>query len=195
MIDRKLFFDSVRASLFAGKLSQGQVDGITLILNAWEAGQYCDDRQLAYMLATVYHETAKTMQPIAEIGKGRGREYGRHVKQSGKAYPARMPLYYGRGFVQLTWYENYEKAGKTLGHDLLNDPDLALNPVIATAILIRGMLDGWVTGKRLSDYFNGSKEDWVMARKIVNGLDRAPFHISHSGFVRFEKPRRAYSDW
>ncbi len=30
------------------------------------------------MLATVYHETAKTMQPIEEYGRGVGRDYGKN---------------------------------------------------------------------------------------------------------------------
>jgi len=68
MINRKVFFDSVRATLFNNKLNQGQVDGLTTILDTWEASGLTDKRQLSYILSTSYWETARTLQPIKEIG-------------------------------------------------------------------------------------------------------------------------------
>lgn len=65
-MDRAKFFAGLRSALFGGKLAQGQVDGIIAILDAWQASQMKDLRWLAYMLATAYHETARTVQPIAE---------------------------------------------------------------------------------------------------------------------------------
>lgn len=106
-MDRAKFFARARSALFGGKLTQGQVDGITAILHGWQASQMTDLRWLAYMLATAYHETARTMQPIAEYGKGKGRKYG--VKGKHGQVP------YGRGYVQLTWDANYEKADQELG--------------------------------------------------------------------------------
>ena len=77
MIDRDKFFGRVRVMPFGGALHQGQVDGCNAILDAWEARPaFTDLRWLAYMLATAKWETAHTMQPIEEIGKGRGRPYG-----------------------------------------------------------------------------------------------------------------------
>src|SRR5262245_30152095 len=68
--DRKLYFDSVRPSLFAGKMNQQQVDGQNAILSEWEDEQPAEDlRWLAYPLATTLHETASTMWPIEEYGK------------------------------------------------------------------------------------------------------------------------------
>ena len=143
-------------------------------LFAWEAlpGDK-DDRHLAYMLATAHHETARTMQPIAEYGKGKTRPYGQRLKQSGKPYTDTGAIFFGRGYVQLTWYENYDKAGRKLGLDLLHDPLLAMIPAVAAKIMFAGMTEGWFTGKKLSDYFNDTKEDWVNARRIINGTDRA----------------------
>ena len=64
MINREPFFSYTRKNLFGGNLTQGQVDGITQILNTWEDGwDELDDRKLAYMLATAHHETDRTMQP------------------------------------------------------------------------------------------------------------------------------------
>lgn len=167
VINRAQFFQSVRASLFNGVLKQSQVNALNGILDEWEA-KYDneDDRYLAYMLATNFHETATTMQPIAEYGKGKGRPYG-------VPDPVTKQVYYGRGFVQLTWKANYDKFGKLLGIDLLNNPDLALGLKTATDIMFIGMLQGLFTGKKLADYFSATKQDWVNARRIINGTDRA----------------------
>jgi len=116
------------------------------------------------MLGTAYHETAQTMQPVPEIGKGRGRAYGAQV--DGK-------VYYGRGYVQLTWRSNYEAMSKVVGEDLVADPDLALQPDIAAKVMFYGMEHGSFTGKKLADYFDGAKSDWLHARRIINGMDRA----------------------
>lgn len=42
--------------------------------------------------------------------------------------------YRGRGFIQITFRDNYERAGKALGYDLINDPDQASKPEIAAQI-------------------------------------------------------------
>ena len=118
------------------------------------------------MLATAFHETAFTMQPIAEYGKGKGRKYG---------VPAgpHQKVYYGRGYVQLTWDYNYKKAQDKLGAPFYGDPELALEPHHAAAIMIRGMVEGWFTGKKLADYLNDQHSDYIGARKIINGTDKA----------------------
>jgi hypothetical protein len=118
------------------------------------------------------------MQPIEEYGKGKSYRYGKKIKRSGIPYSLPDKLYYGRGYVQLTWYENYENMGRLLGVDLLNNPDLALQPVIACKIMFEGMTKGDssfgdFTGKSLENYFNDKKEDWVHARRIINGTDKA----------------------
>lgn len=177
-LNRKHFFDIVRQSLFRGKMNQKQVAGMDSILTTWETEGLADLRWLAYMLATTFHETAKTMQPIEEYGKGKGYRYGKKIKRSGIPYSLPDKIYYGRGYVQLTWYENYETMGRLLGVDLLNNPDLALQPSIASKIMFEGMTKGNsnfgdFTGKSLEHYFNDKKEDWVNARRIINGTDKA----------------------
>jgi hypothetical protein len=167
MINRKFFYDHARLTLFDGSLRQSQVDGMNAILDEWDrAYARKDDRWLAYMLATTHHETARTMQPIAEFGKGKGRPYGVPDPQTGQTY-------YGRGFVQLTWKANYERLGKLVKQDLVDHPDLALTLPVATPILFTGMMQGLFTGKKLGDYFDGSTADWVNARRIINGTDQA----------------------
>lgn len=183
MINRKFFFDHARITLFGGKLTTLQVAGMTAILDEWESKQthnYTDNRHLAYMLATTYHETDKKMQPIEEYGKGKGRDYGKRLKLSRKPYADTMALFYGRGFVQLTWYENYDKAGRKYGINLLQKPELALRLDIATKIMFDGMYEGWFTGKKLADYFNNAKTDWLNARRIINGTDKAGLIADHA---------------
>ena len=79
----------------------------------------------------------------------------------------------GRGFVQLTHRDNYERMSRVVGLDLVAEPDLAMKPDAAASILICGMQEGLFTGARLLDFFSGQKADWTGARKIVNGRDRA----------------------
>lgn len=165
MINRKYFFDKVRANPFGGSMAQGQVDGCNAILDTWEARpDFTDLRWLAYMLATTKHETAHTMQPIEEYGKGRGQRYG--VTVNGQ-------VYYGRGYVQLTWATNYTKMAALTGADLVNHPELALDPKIAALIMFEGMKDGLFTGVGLPKYFNETVDDPVNARRVINGTDRA----------------------
>jgi hypothetical protein len=155
------FFDAVRP-LFGGSLTQSQVDGITLICKAWERFGDGNIRHLAYVLATAKWETAHTMQPVREIGRGKGKRYGK-PDETGKAP-------YGRGLVQLTWRDNYVNADIKLGlrGRLAENYDLALDPEISVRILIAGMLEGWFTKKKLSQF-----ETFKDMRRVVNGTDKA----------------------
>lgn len=177
-MNRQTFFNEIRSTLFSGRLTQSQVDGMNFKLTAWVQSGLTDIRWLAYMLATVFHETGKKMIPIEEYGKGRGKTYGQKLKHNHKPYTWPDKLYYGRGDVQLTWYENYELMGKLLGIPLLEQPELALVPEISAKIMIEGMTKGKsnqgdFTGVSLENYFNTTKDDPVNARRIINGLDKA----------------------
>lgn len=178
-IDRDVFFVQIR-SLF-GRMSQSQVDGLNSLLDAVGG---CLINEAAYMLATAYHETAHTMQPIEEYGKGRRYDYGKHLKMNRKPYSESLPIYYGRGYVQLTWYENYDKAGRLLKLDLLRQPELALQADVAAKIMRDGMFDGWFTGKKLGDYVGLRTADYVSARRVINGMDKAQFIAGYA--VTFE---------
>jgi len=170
--NRKIYFNSVRKSLFAPALDQGQVDGQNAILTRWEADPATIDlRHLAYALATAKHETASTMLPIEEYGLGAGMEYGKPDPQTGQTY-------YGRGFVQLTWRDNYAKSDDELGleGDMSCEwhAENALHPLIAADIMFRGMIEGWFRGdskgrQTLDRYFNDDVTDAWTAREIING--------------------------
>ena len=173
--DRKKFFDGLR-KFAGGRLSENQVKGAEAILNEWESRHpHGDTRQLAYILATAWHETGGRLEPVREtfaksdaeaIRRLRNRRYARVDPSTGKAY-------FGRGFVQLTWKRNYERMSKIVGKDLVNNPDLVLDLETSSVVLIEGMLRGLFTGKALGDYVNHVKKDYVNARRVVNGLDRA----------------------
>ena len=166
-MSRTAFFDAVRAAPFDGRLSQDQVDGTEAILHGWQfLFPNGDPRWLAYALATAFHETDHTMQPVREYGLGKGRPYG-------VADPVTGHCFYGRGLIQLTWKVNYRKASALVDVDLVNEPDAALEPDTAVAILLLGMARGLFTGRKLGDYFNATINDPMRARRIVNGMDRA----------------------
>lgn len=179
--DRDVFFSTVRSSLFGGNLSQSQVDGMNYLLDVWEWGfEVANPRDgtnwLSYCFATVYHETGKKMTPVAENG---GKAYGNPPKSYWNKTGPYNQAYYGRGHVQLTWDTNYQKGQQYLkdryGLDVLiyQNADLMLQDQPSALILYDGMTVGWFTGVGLPKYFNGTTEDPVNARRIVNGTDQA----------------------
>ncbi|MBB4479876.1 putative chitinase [Rhizobium etli] len=185
-MDRMFFFDAVREDLFKGELTQPQVVGIAAILDAWERRfAQADRRWLAYILATAYHETAYTMQPVRETlaeSDAGAVEILEAAYAAGRLSWVKTPYWrpdedgrcwLGRGLVQLTHKRNYEAMSGLTGIDLVADPDRAMEMDAAVTILIEGMLQGSFTGHKLADHLNATTEDWVNARRIVNGTDRA----------------------
>ena len=85
--------------------------------------------------------------------------------------------YYGRGFVQLTWWQNYASTGVAIGEglNLLFEPGRALVPAVAYAVMARGMItgEGFANGHKLSSYFHGAHTNYFDARAMVNGSDHA----------------------
>lgn len=169
--DRQTFFDYVRPRLFAGGMSQSQVNGMNALIDMAEVNQIEDNRHFGYMLSTTYHETSQTMQPIEEYGKGQGMAYGVPDPITGQTY-------FGRGFCQLTWRENYARADKEL--DLDGDDSCewhaenALDLDIASSVLRLGMVEGWFRSdesgpQTLGRYLNENKDDPYNAREIING--------------------------
>lgn len=187
------------SAVFGTSLSQTQVAGMEVILDAGQrAGLPL--KHLAYALATGYHETGGKMQPVNEnlyyASAARIREvwpkrftsiaaaipYVRNPQRlANRAYAGRMGngpeasgdgwRYRGRALPQLTGKENYRKASKLVGVDLVSDPDAANDTDISAHILVEGMRAGMFTGKKLANFgaTNSAGYDYVAARSIING--------------------------
>lgn len=176
-MNRAKFFAGVKP-MFGGSFKQPQVEGLDAILDEWDSHPG-DARHLAYMLATTFHETGKTMQPVRETFADTDEQAIAILDSSfkrGRLSWVKTPYWrkdadgkswLGRGLVQLTHRSNYEKFGIT------DHPEKAMEMTTAVKIMFVGMREGIFTGKKLSDYFSGTKSDWVNARRIINGLDRA----------------------
>ena len=186
MIDRKAFFDAARGTLYGGRLARTQVAGLTALLDRFERGGETRDRRfLAYMLATAHHETGGRLQPMRETFAVSD---AAAIARLDRAFAAgRLPQvsapywrrdgegksWLGRGLVQITHRRNYARLAALTGLDLVGRPELAMETAAAVEILFTGMLRGAFTGQRLDDHFSDARADWVGARRIVNGRDRA----------------------
>jgi putative chitinase len=180
------FFDNLRGGLLGPTLEPGEVSGLNAILDACKG---LTVSQTAYCIATAYHETAHTMQPIREMGgpayffrmyDPKSPDPGRaKLAARMKALPGDGVIFYGRGYVQLTWRVNYVRADKelALGGALIAKPDKAMEPEIAAQIMRLGMTEGWFTGKSLNSYLfdgkAGTLDQFIACRKIINGTDKA----------------------
>jgi len=68
--------------------------------------------------------------------------------------------YHGRGFIQLTGRDNYRMAGEALGLDLLNNPELAAKPEVASKIAI------WYWNSRVKPNVQNFNDTSAVTRKI-----------------------------
>lgn len=182
----RAFFEHCRDTLLGPRLSPEEVKGCEAILLAMEGAPVS---YVAYALATAFHETGHDFQPRKEFG---GYKYldkydtGKLAKALGNTSEDDDDgqLYAGRGYVQLTGRRNYAKAGTELGLPLLGNPDLAMKPDVAAKILRRGMEEGWFSGKGFKNFLppDGPAEliQFIMARKIINGMDRANLIAKHA---------------
>ena len=120
--------------------------------------------QMAYALATTQWETAQTFKPVKEAY---------WLSEDWRKANLRYFPYYGRGYVQLTWQDNYKKYGDILTLDLVNNLDMALQHDVALFVLVHGFQTGTFTGRKLTDYVTASQTDFVNARRCINGTDHA----------------------
>lgn len=169
-MDEAKFFTTVRERLHG--LKQEQVDGINTVLAAAAGTPLA---YASYMLATAWHETNATMQPVREAY---------WLSEDWRRTHLRYYPWYGRGYVQLTWEGNYKRADKELAEaqlinpgDLLANADLAMKSMLAAFIMRRGMEEGWFTGVKLSAVLPSSgvatRAQYMNARTIINGRDKA----------------------
>jgi len=166
-MNRKAFYNALRPKF--GVLTQANVVGFEHVLDEAQ-GRRTPIHDLAYILATAWWESGKTMQPVREAY---------WLSEAWRKKNLRYYPFYGRGLVQITWLENYQKASNLYGVDLVSNPDKAMDPKLSVRILFDGMKDGWFTSKALDDYIDGIDEaadedlrEYINARRIVNGTDK-----------------------
>ena len=126
--------------------------------------------QVAYILATAKHESAN-FTTLTEFASGAAYEYRSDL---GNIYQGDGTWFKGRGYVQITGRNNYQKYSEILGVDLISNPHLvAENTDVAVYILVHGMITGHFTTHTLDMYIGDGYTDFWNARRIINGIDRA----------------------
>lgn len=191
--NKEIFFRDYEAR--AGKLSNVQRGGLEFLLDQISLdNDFKMVREIAYVLATVKGETG-VFQPIREKRASQTRQPDLFRRQQ-RYFPSG---FFGRGYVQLTFVENYRDAGKKLAGTVIlvpnengsngsqraitvdaetfvSEPNLVMEPTVAYLILSRGMREGWFRGRRggarfkLSDFIKeGQPPDYINARNIING--------------------------
>ncbi|PPK97846.1 glycoside hydrolase family 19 protein [Parapedobacter indicus] len=187
------FWGIIRENLFARNMSIGSVSTINAIVDTCYAEKVSRSAHFAYILATAYHESfhSKLNPEWLPVREGFTKTNEGAINAVTKLFNSGKishnyglahtngHSYYGRGFVQITWPENYRKMGRRLGIPLYENPDLALDRNIAAKLLVIGMMEGMYTGRKLSDYDDVVRDglhyefDSLSARRIINGTDRA----------------------
>lgn len=176
--DKAEFYATVRGKL--GRLSTVQVAGIEAVLDAMAAEQF-PLSWAAYTLATPWWETKQTMEPVREayyVSSSFDR-----AEEWRKTHLRYWP-WYGRGLVQETWKDNYQraddecaKAGLIKPGEIMANPDLVMRLDISVFILVRGMKEGWFTGAKLRAMLPAqgvaTRKQYMQARTIINGHDKA----------------------
>lgn len=174
-MNRERFFAVIRPYMPTGRLTSIQVKRIEAVLNGI-AARRLEANKAAYVLATAHHESDawRTLQEYASGAAYEGRkDLGNTVAGDGVRFK-------GRGLVQITGRKNYADWGTRLKLPLTAKPELAAELRYAVDILIDGMILGTFTGKKLADYFTETKSDWLRARKIINGTDKASMIAGHA---------------
>ena len=140
--------------------------------------------QAAYVLGTIHHETAGWMQPIREGAVRYGPNYtndqsiravtaiyNKGIIRTNYALPdgPYNQSYYGRGLVQITWYDNYKRFTDLLGVPLDKNPDLALDWYTSLDITYEGMSNGVFRPGKGTLHDITSVNGYNLARELING--------------------------
>lgn len=193
-IDVDFFFKNY--ALQFEEITENQENSLIKVFNGIEKyyskeKKQIDKNQLAYILATVKHETGSTFNPVEEaywlkwktrkkyfeemydpvLGKNEKRR--KMALDNGNSETGDGVKYFGRGYVQITWKNNYQRMKDKFEVDLINYPGLALEHELAMSILIYGSEMGVFTGLKLNKYINSKKTDYYNARRVINGIDKA----------------------
>lgn len=183
-IDRPTFYTYIRRAPFGGRLTKQQVTGVEQLLDAWN--RYGTDNldELAYVLAGTHHETGGRMVPVregfADTDQGARNAVATLFRQGrikrNYALPINGISYYGRGRIQNTHPENYQRLEQRFKMPFVTDPDILIRDgEVDAMVTVIGHIEGiWTRGAhKLRDYFGPAYANPVGARRIVNGTDKA----------------------
>eukprot|EP00163_Fabomonas_tropica_P001067 TRINITY_DN10807_c0_g1_i2.p1 TRINITY_DN10807_c0_g1~~TRINITY_DN10807_c0_g1_i2.p1 ORF type:complete len:293 (+),score=75.69 TRINITY_DN10807_c0_g1_i2:319-1197(+) len=144
------------------RLSSSKCDQYTPYLNAaLKEGQITTKKRIAAFLAQIGHESA-SLKWWTELG---GRSYFRKYdgrRDLGNTQPGDGYRFRGRGPIQLTGRNNYQKAGQALGVDLTRNPDVVSTPTMG----FRTTVWYWTT-RKLNRYCDSG--DFRTLTKRING--------------------------
>ena len=124
-----------------------------------------DKTERAQFLAQMAHETgnfkySKEIWGPTETQKGyEGRS------DLGNTQPGDGKRFMGRGYIQITGRYNYNKFGKMIGKDLVNNPELAEDPNIAAQVSLAYWKDRKISGP-------ARRGDTLRVTKLINGGTR-----------------------
>jgi predicted chitinase len=111
--------------LFPKRIDFYTYDGLIKALSAYPAfgntgNEEVQKQEIAAFLANLMHESDE----LRAKNEYNTANYDKYCNDKEGVICAPGKQYYGRGPIQLSWNFNYDLAGKALGLDLLNDPDL-----------------------------------------------------------------------
>lgn len=119
--------------------------------------------ELAQFIAQIKHESWNFTR-LQEVPKGSAyfkrydvKHNPKQAKRLGNVRQGDGARYRGRGYIQLTGRENYERASKALGIDLVRQPELAARPDIAARVAV------WYWTNRVRPYV----QDWMDTRQVT----------------------------
>jgi putative chitinase len=143
---------------------------LPFVLQALEEAGLTDKGMVLMALGTIRAETA-SFEPISE---GRSKFNTSQGGQPFDLYDDRAdlgnrgrpdgPNFKGRGFIQLTGRSNYKFHGDAIGVDLISQPDLANDPLIAARLLA-----SFIKSKERQIRDALANDNLKAGRKLVNG--------------------------
>ena len=186
--------DTVLASkLFPYTKTSNIAKNLPYITTAMAAFGLTEANMICVALGTIRAET-EGFVPISELPSHFNTLPGQaafsfYDYKLGNINPGDGARFRGRGYVQLTGRDNYEKFGKVLDVSLLENPDSACAPEVAACLLAAFLNAHKDQLSRALD-----KNDLKAARKIVNGgthgLERFTdtFRMAQKAFAVAAKP-------
>lgn len=197
-VDRTPFLTAFRRYYNASNrrdFNAWQADALNAVLNVWDTTDALNnDSRLAYILGTIYHESAHSIYPVregsCETDEGAVAYSSYIFRKKITKYPyyqrddETKQAYYGRGQVQITFKRNYESTGGKLGlgDQLVQQPDDTLSYDISARLAVLGAYHGWYTGKAVKNFAFDDPADWERARDVIIGARRGAVEIA--GFSR-----------